>query len=303
MWIIALTLFTATFARAYEVDNFTDRDKLTHDSRPALNVLVNKYIERAIKFANKEGENRCYPGLLRQGLVQWVGPDPVSIMEVAVANSSEVQHSTVGMDQSIYAGAKIGESPSMWVAGIGRSILLSGQIVGSDKMGHFFMQGLEYFERVHISKKDINYVLATEHGEDGLWGIDTSGVKSYADMAVNFQGYRFWYQLTEGTQPYVRCENSKKWVKARDFDFADYVNVAWDEGINCSEYRPALATRVKQNMDQAGLSCPIRPMDCLKVQQLEKSEFFISPACREAILTLSLGTRESLGAVIRPVGR
>lgn len=270
---------TEPHARAYEVDNFTARETLTQDSLDILDAEVNRILERAVRQSNKESPDYCSRALLRQEIVRWTGPDPISILEFWSTITDKVQRTGVDMKSSIYSGARLSESLAMFFAGIGRSFKLNGHVVGTDKLGHFFMQGLEYFKRVHINGEDLNKVLKTAHAEDGIFGMTMTGVKSYADMAANYQGYLFWSQLYRGANPYVRCENGRKWVKQRNFTWADYVNDAWDEAINCSELRPTLAARVKENLEKRGLQCPVEPERCTKLRRLEKAEFFLSPRC------------------------
>lgn len=171
----------------------------------------------------------------------------------------------------------------MWAVGIGRSLRLAGHIVGTDKLGHFFMQGLDYFKRVDSEGASLDIVLRHEHGEDGVWGLRMTGVKSYADMAANYQGYRFWSALYRGERPYARCENGRRWVKAREFTWADYVTDAWDEAINCSEFNPRLGERVRASLARMGLNCPVDPARCAALAKQERSEYFLSPACRPGL--------------------
>ena len=69
-------------------------------------------------------------------------------------------------------------------------------------------------------------------------------------------------------QAYIRCENNQ-WLKNRLFDIADYVNYAWDEGVNCSRYRNPnmerkVATRLSKLSAKRGenYNCPMMPEQC-----------------------------------------
>jgi hypothetical protein len=279
--LAAATLFSLSFpALAYEVDNFTDRQALTEDALGILDAKVNHILRRAVEQANRETPGSCARMVLRQEIVRWVGPDPISLLEFWSDATSKIQHTQVSFKDSVYAEATIRESPAMRFAGIAHSFKLAGHIVGTDKLGHFFMQGLDYYKRVHSDGIELNHVLKYEHGEDGIWGLATSGVKSYSDMTANYEGYLFWNELTQGTNPYVRCENGKQWVKARDFSWADYVSDAWDEAINCSEMVPTLALKVEKRLEKMGLRCPVDPVKCQELGLLDKAEFYVSPVCR-----------------------
>ncbi len=269
----AVTLF------AYEVDNFTGRDKLEKDSLEILDNKVNVILERAVKETNKESPDRCNAAILRQEIVRWTRPELVSLLEMWVMVTDELDRTNAGVASSIYSGVTIDESIAMWTAGIGRSFKLNGVVVGTDKLGHFFMQGLDYFKRNVEDRKSIDEILANENGEDGAYGLLMTGVKSYGDMAANFSGYRFWKNLYLGNNPYFKCEDGKKWVKNRTFSWAEYVNAAWDEAINCSEFSESLAKRVNQNLRKIGMQCPVSENQCQKIRFLEKAQYYVSPAC------------------------
>lgn len=283
--ILAFSLFGATSPaiHAHEVDNYTSRNTLTRDALVVLDQRINKILQHAIHTANQESPDRCSHVGLRQEIVRWTGPDPIGVLEFWAVLTDEIQHTQEGVNESIYAGVSFRESMGMWVGGIGRSLRLNGHIVGTDKLGHFFMQGLSYFNRVDLEGANLDHVMQYEHHEDGYWGLSTSGVMSYADMAANYQGYRFWHELYQGGHPYVRCAGGKHWVKARNFSWADYVNDAWDEAINCSEMLPSIATRVEQNLKRMGLSCPIDVKKCAEISQLDKARYYVSPYCQDIL--------------------
>ena len=196
----------ASFSFSYEVDNFTGRDLIEKDSLEVLNKKVNVILDRALKATNKESPDRCNKAILRQEIVRWTRPELVSLLEMWVMVTDELDRTNAGVASSIYSGVTIDESIAMWTAGIGRSFKLNGVIVGTDKLGHFFMQGLEYFKRNVEDRKSIDEILSKENGEDGAYGLLMTGVKSYGDMAANYNGYRFWRELYLGNNPYFKCE-------------------------------------------------------------------------------------------------
>lgn len=76
--------------------------------------------------------------------------------------------------------------------------------------------------------------------EKGIYGEATTGVYSWADLTANFNGMRFWRNLTHEdpftyAKPYFSCENGKVfWNK--QFDLGDYLDAGWDERINQNSY-------------------------------------------------------------------
>lgn len=278
-----LALLVASFGsvpvHAYEVDNFTGRDRIESDSLATLDAKVNRILERAVEAANRESRRAwCSRAMLHQQFLRWVGPDPISFLELWATFSNEVQQFRIGIDESVYRGATPKDGPMLWVAGVARSLKVNGHIIGTDKLGHFFMQGYDYFRRVQ-GGESIERILRVGHREDGLWGLGTSGVYSYADKATNYEGFRFWSRLYGREKPYVVCENEKQWRKVGRFTFADYVSDAWDEAINCSEMRPSLASKFERNLAVLGLACPVSLEKCAALAHLPQARYRVSPRC------------------------
>lgn len=112
--------------------------------------------------------------------------------------------------------------------------------------------------------------------EEGWWGLIGTGVKSYADMAANIEGFYFWAQLTQGPTPYFQCQNGK-WNQVKDFTWSKYVHAGWDEGANCSEYLNPKNT----DFMVAKKMCPVDLKGCQEIRQrFGAYPKLISPACR-----------------------
>ncbi len=269
---------------AYEVDNFTGRELPVADALSVMDERVNTILSKAARKANVDSPFRCNRVLLRSQVLRWVRPDPISFLELWATFTGEIERISVKKSESVYAGAKLSESPAIWFAGIGQSFRLDGKIVGTDKLGHFFMQGFGYFKEVEEGE-DIDKVVRRDHGEDGIFGLTTSGVMSYADMAANYAGYLFWKELYSGEDPYFKCEEGKGWVQTRAFTWKDYVTDAWDEAINCSVMRPSLGQRVEMNLGKVGMTCPVSISRCSALDQIEFSDALVSPLCRAAANT------------------
>ncbi|RMG28505.1 MAG: hypothetical protein D6721_08235 [Gammaproteobacteria bacterium] len=63
--------------------------------------------------------------------------------------------------------------------------------------------------------------------------------------------------------PYVQCVLGR-WRLVRRFDWRDYVDPAWDEALNCSDFRtPDLLEKVRRRIAEAtgGRQCPLHPVD------------------------------------------
>jgi hypothetical protein len=171
------------------------------------------------------------------------------------------------------------------------SILLSGRVIGLDKIDHFIREGLVHWRTVEKGG-DIAVSMAREVGrpdrplgwtEYGLKGMSMTGVFAYADLAAGYSGFRFWNDVLSVGQSnsfVARDAAHHTFTKQRAFTFADYVNDAWDEGINRSVFHPALG----RDIDAALISRSIRTdLDaCRALASLPDARLYVNPACLTA---------------------
>ncbi len=112
-----------------------------------------------------------------------------SLSETWASESPLVAH----LDQSggdVYDGTKIYESVPVKVAGIGKTLRLGGHLVGADKIGHFFQEGLLYrkFERRGGRDAAVARIVRTE---TGFYGYAGTSVFSNADLVADYEGALF----------------------------------------------------------------------------------------------------------------
>lgn len=269
-----------------ETDNFTGRDQELaelKDSTEVLDEFVNQKLREAIAASNEQGH--CRPDRLYENVWYRVGHNPISETENFAENSPLIQSYLVPFKNSIY-----GSVPSFleekrfpraadlfvltgWFSG---SIRLNNQIIGTDKLGHFFGQGWEYFQTGSL-KEALALGIQDEEGLDGYIG---SGVYSYGDLSANFAGLGFWKSLLGGPTPYVECREGR-FVFKRAFSWRDYVTSAWDEALNCSKYvTPQMASAVQGKISQLHLSCPAEPSTCQAMLDASPcSALTVNPVC------------------------
>lgn len=95
--------------------------------------------------------------------------------------------------------------------------------IGTDKLGHFFAQGYEMFERSVLYKQgDVSAEELSHSQETGKYGLATTGVYSYADREANRQGMQFYKDLL--ANPFMT------------FDIAQYAGSKWNEESNPNVY-------------------------------------------------------------------
>lgn len=108
--------------------------------------------------------------------------------------------------------------------------------IGSDKLGHFFQQGHDYFE---IARRRSGGTVAQaeefgERTEGGGFGLVTTGVFSNADLEANRQGLQFYDDLAANPR--------------MTFDIANYISSDWNEESNPSFYEQSVAEQVWSNL-------------------------------------------------------
>ncbi len=140
---------------------------------------------------------------------------------------------------SIFRNVTVQESTAITIV-LGSLLNMKGLVVGSDKFGHFFSQGHEYYSLG--GTKQISKVLEYGHClETKVLGLSTSGVYSYGDLAANIMGMLFWERVPG--EYFICKENTWTLNPNKAFSWHDYVSPAWDEGINNSFYYSKLITQ------------------------------------------------------------
>lgn len=152
------------------------------------------------------------------------------------------------------------------VTGLEPVVNINNHKIGADKFGHFIDQGFEYYELKKKDSSDVESILKFgESLEEGIFGLGSTKIKSYGDLAANYDGFLFWHSITDGTNPYFICVRGK-YKKNKNFDWRDYITSAWDEGINCSEYSSKeMDKAVMQNIKNRGFTCPADSGECNKL--------------------------------------
>ena len=299
--IVALALGHPGVARADETDNFTCRNRLSRDSLGTLDALMNARIREAIDRANRREGGNCDASCLLRELRERIGgsyPSPVTLIPHSrfarwINEQPDVERCHLKFRESIY-GAKPYDQPWLFpftgrVIFVADSILLSGRVVGIDKINHFIREGLAHWRAIDRRSGDIRSVLKRELGpprrqfrwtEYGLKGMSTTGVLAYADLAAGYFGYRFWSDLLSLDRPesFVAYDAmGQRFTQQRAFSFAAYVNDAWDEGINCSTLHPTLAREVATALRHRSMTCPVN--DCQALAGLPEARLYVNPAC------------------------
>lgn len=273
-----------------EIDNLNDEmaeagqagpgslDRLFQGMNP--DELKASDLQGCSKTLLEEAMSGALAGAWMGNLETWAKSAPLSKCEVPVADS-------------VFSIFSVSESPVARSFGLSPVIMVNGVRIGVDKLSHFMTEGRDYWRhtRPHYDVNEAMKIGIDE--EEGRYGWRATGVKSYGDMAANYQGFQFWKNLYEGDRPYFKCEGGR-WKQARSFDWKDYVNASMDESINCNEYKTASmneralveTTRRYAGTEFEGMSCPRSLRACSELVQRIKPadvlETIIHPRCLAA---------------------
>lgn len=235
---------------AYETDQLSDRLSPISDSTALLDERVNQSIADAIanwKGRRKDSKvvSRIYHDI---GGVHWVDK-----IERWAMNSEDVERLQVSRYDSIYSGHPIWATRVAGMFGTGPTIKLNGQLIGSDKLGHFLSQGRKFWKRYVRYQDEARAAEHSAYTERALFGQLTTGSYSNADLVANFEGYRFYRSLFEDNivpgKPAILAWDNDQWRIQRKFTWADHVNEYWDEALNVNHYDGLLYPHMKERFE------------------------------------------------------
>jgi hypothetical protein len=249
--LVAMVLLLACAGSvAYETDQFSNRLEPLQDSTAVLNARVNASIaEVAAHWHGGRGESRFVDGIYHDiGGVHWVDR-----LERWAMKSPDVDRLSTPRRESIYAGHPVWATRVAAVFGVGPTIKVNGQLIGSDKLGHFLSQGRKFWRRYQRYDDEARAAEQSAYTERALFGQFTTGSYSNADLVANFEGYRFYRSLFEDDvvpgKPAILDWRDNTWVIQRPFDFADYVNAYWDEALNVNHYDALLYGHMRERFE------------------------------------------------------
>jgi hypothetical protein len=294
---------------AAEIDSVTGRDERLDNSMRRMNRRINDILRDGISRANERNDECDADDLYAQIRKATVSPFIGHSLAEKLNEAEDLDRRRIPFRESIYRDLGAFDAISVHVKDLSAVIRLDDHLVGVDKFGHYLVQGWKYFD---IAYRDGDGVEAAmdwgEGAERTYYGFYTTGVYSYADLAVNFEGMRLWRRLLGrgedpletgwfGGRPYVKCSKrfvffgKPRWRLRRRIRLGDYVTGAWDEGTNCSRYRNAeiaglIDGRVREReiRDARDYACPIEANACVRARERYKAyaSRLLHPSCFEA---------------------
>lgn len=293
-----------------EIDSVTGRNERLRNSLRPVNARLDAMLRAGVERANQRGrgcdEAYLYRSIRRSIAFPFIGH---SVAE-AFNRAEDLDSRRVRLRDSIYRDLGPFEAISVHLKNLSAVVRLDDDLVGVDKFGHFLVEGWKYFELAYLSGREAGIERAIAWGESAertYFGLLTTGIYSYADLAANFEGMRFWLRilghekdpLEKGyffNRSYVRCKTrfwkrTQYWKVRRRVDLSDYANAAWDEAMNCSRYRnQEVAERIRarvrdrEEFDARSYACPLDPRRCVKARERygAQAAALLHPRCLDA---------------------
>ncbi|MES2504683.1 MAG: hypothetical protein V4534_07390 [Myxococcota bacterium] len=253
--LIASFIFCGTLSST-EIDSFTLRDKTLKDGTAEMNAMMQRYLDSAVAKMNRAGS--CDAKKFEDTLHGLTGGLAWSKVEGEIEHSTILDKRTLPRCESVYQDICLVDGVALYLARLGFLMRFGNLYIGSDKFGHFIDQGFDYYRSFSLE----DGMRFGEMTERTYYGLMTTAVYSYGDLSANLDGYQFWSSLAKGDDPYFTCQNNK-WTQVKRFDWMDYANAAWDEGLNCSFYRNEEVTeQVHARIKKAGFTCPVDKSYC-----------------------------------------
>ena len=252
--ISTAALVFAVCASASETDQFFDRSVPLADSTEALNKKLNKTLAQIVarhrtvdsqqiiiyKVSSRLGGHHLVDYRLKDKYEKWALKSPsVASRKVTTADS-------------IYGDMPFWSIRAVAFFGLGETIRVDNQLIGSDKLSHFLSQGRKFYRRFQMTGSENKAAKRGVLTERAIFGSGMTGSFSNADLVANYEGYLFYRSLFEdeiipGKPAIFRWEDDG-WVMQREFDCADHVNEYWDEALNINAYDRLLQNRMANKL-------------------------------------------------------
>lgn len=272
--LISLGLIVLSNVKAAEVDEFTRRDEALNDVSGVINKKANESVAKVITKLNKNDDS-CNEKHLYSNLRKYFGNHLRGKFTKYIIKSDEVEKRHIPVDESVYrdwntfTGFILG-NPLYKKTGIAISdVMRVGDFeIGTDKFEHLFGRGWLYFNKHYLKEKSIESTLrfGTYQEKFILGGafIET-GVLSYGDLSANFNGMRFWNHILlkeddvlgkeYNLGPYIKCEDNQ-WKQVAEIDFRNYIDLAFDESVNCSQFSTASGLeKFEKELEKLNATC------------------------------------------------
>jgi len=227
--VLCALALTPTAVRALETDQFTVPSQALVDLGPEFEHQAAAGIQEAVDLANrnyreliekagraksetsrtrylKEAEQCLTDRYMALRVYKALGADDGNGVERALSHV-HVEHGQTHfytpIDQSIYAGNPMNLGIALFT--LAPTVNFHGVYLGTDKIGHLFGEGFGAYEMFNkwrdsgstpaeALKKAVDKGMGQEHG---IFGEAVDGCYSHADLAADYAGMKFYFNLTQ----------------------------------------------------------------------------------------------------------
>ncbi len=176
----------------------------------------------------------------------------VDKLERWAMKSPQVEKRQSSKYDNIYSGLPIWSTRAISLFGLGETIRVNDQLIGSDKISHFLSQGRKFYRRYLKYGSEQEAAKQSVFTERAIFGSSSTGSFSNADLVANYEGYRFYRSLFDDdvvpSKPAIVRWEDDGWIIQRQFDWADYVNEYWDEALNMNDYDGLLYKHMRRKL-------------------------------------------------------
>lgn len=266
--VVAVVLATSAAppARAAETDPFYAWFRPPADSTHQLDAVINDRLAFGLRELNRNpraSELSC-----RDAAAGMIGPLQDTAMHfvwggvrswgISYAPGSSTEYANDMRAVSAYRYALL--FPLGSLVPLDPAVRVGDVLFGTDKIGHFFTNGLRYFDRYLEARAAGGSeeeavraaVISGVVEESNLLGLGVSGIFSYGDLHANDRGFRFFRELCEGSEPDLTVVDGR-WILRRPFAIDRYVDPCWDESWSTSGFGPREGPAVRRAIEEL---CP-----------------------------------------------
>ncbi len=236
-------------AYAFETDQFTHRPQQVADSQSLLDRKVNLDIGDSILGVTSHDDKMVIVNRIYRKLG---GLSAIGKIEHWTLQSDQIEHMSIPISESIYAGIPVWATRLTGLAGISPTIKVNDVLLGTDKLGHFFSQGRKFYVRWLKMHSVAEAAKQSALTESAIFGQILTGTYSNADLVANYEGFRFYRSLFEADpltgKPAILSWQGDHWAMQRPFRWSDHVNDYWDEALNINHYDRVLYPYIKKRL-------------------------------------------------------
>lgn len=249
---------------AYESDTLTERDEPLPDVTDELDDWVDTVVASAVEATNDRTRCRAEPDEAAQILAREIhertaanelvngrgglrafGFDQLS----AYVEKGGVDHREFIDRRDVFGDVTFQDSPILKWAGVCSTVQVAGQLVGTDKLDHFFEEGFHVYRKAAETGELGPGVIWAVRTENGKYGLETSEAFSYGDLRADYDGATFYGTLLDPEHGVAEVGDDGCLELTRPFTWRDRISWEYDEVLNPPVYTPEVQAAVTRHLE------------------------------------------------------